>query len=69
MNLVMTLADDNNINIYYTDTDSIHIDESGVEPLTKLYEENYNQKLIKKKKDWGSFAVILNVTECLRLKA
>ena len=40
MNKVMTLADDNNINIYYTDTDSIHIDESGVEPLAQLYEEN-----------------------------
>ena len=36
----MTLADDNDINIYYTDTDSIHIDESGVEPLATLYEEN-----------------------------
>ena len=49
MNKVMTLADDNNINIYYTDTDSIHIDENGVEPLAKLYENKYGQKLIGKK--------------------
>ena len=48
MNKVMTLADDNGINIYYTDTDSIHIDdEAGVEPLAKFYEEKYGQKLIK----------------------
>ena len=45
----MTLADDNGISIYYTDTDSIHIDEDGVEPLAKLYEEKYGQKLIGKK--------------------
>ena len=45
----MTLADDNNISIYYTDTDSIHIDEDGVEPLAKLYENKYGQKLIGKK--------------------
>ena len=37
MNKVMCLADDHGINIYYTDTDSIHIDEAGVEPLAKLY--------------------------------
>ena len=45
----MSLADDNDINIYYTDTDSIHIDEAGVEPLAKLYEKKYNQKLIGKR--------------------
>ena len=48
MNKVMTLADDNNINIYYTDTDSIHIDEDGVEPLAKLHEDKYGKKLIGK---------------------
>ena len=48
MNKVMCLADDHGINIYYTDTDSIHIDEAGVEPLAKLYEEKYEQKLIGK---------------------
>ena len=48
MNKVMCLADDHYINIYYTDTDSIHIDEAGVEPLAKLYVEKYQQKLIGK---------------------
>ncbi len=49
MNKVMTLADDNDIRIWYTDTDSINRDESGVEPLAKLYEEKYGQKLNGKK--------------------
>lgn len=33
MNEVMCLADDNNINIYYQDTDSMHITKSQVEKL------------------------------------
>ena len=49
MNKVVALADDHDISIYYTDTDSIHIDEAGVEPLAKLYEEKYGEKLIGKK--------------------
>ena len=44
----MTLADDHNLNIYYTDTDSIHIDEDAVQPLAKHYEEKYGKKLIGK---------------------
>ena len=43
MNKVMTLVDDNDISIYYTDTDSIHIDEDGAEPLAKLYEEIWSK--------------------------
>ena len=46
MNKVMCLADDHDINIHYTDTDSIHIDEAGVEPLAKLHEEKCEQKLV-----------------------
>ena len=49
MNKVMTLADDSGINIFYTDTDSIHIEEAGVELLAMRYEERYGQKLIGKK--------------------
>jgi hypothetical protein len=33
MNEVMCLADDNNINIYYQDTDSMHITKSQVDTL------------------------------------
>jgi len=48
MNQVICLADDKNIKIYYTDTDSIHIDEDGVEPLAKLFKEKYGRELIGK---------------------
>lgn len=33
MNEVMCLAEDLKINIYYTDTDSMHIDKKGLEKL------------------------------------
>ena len=49
MNKVMCLADDNNINCYYQDTDSIHMDEDQVQPLAELFEQKYNQQLIGKK--------------------
>ena len=48
MNRVICLANDNNINVYYTDTDSIHIDEDGVEPLSEKYKELYGKELIGK---------------------
>ena len=53
MNSVMCLADDHKLNIYYTDTDSIHIDEDAVQPLAKHYEEKYGKKLIGK--ELGNF--------------
>ena len=48
MNEVMTLAEDLNINIYYQDTDSMHIDESGIKPLSEEYFKTYNRELIGK---------------------
>lgn len=48
MNEVMYLAEDNNIKIYYQDTDSMHIDMNSVDLLSKLYEEKYNRKLCAK---------------------
>jgi hypothetical protein len=48
MNEVMTLAQDNNINIYYQDTDSMHIDSDFINKLSEKYEEKYNKKLIGK---------------------
>ena len=43
---VMTLAEDNNMKMYITDTDSIHIDTECVEPLGKLFREKYGRELI-----------------------
>jgi len=48
MNNVMCLAEQNNFNMYYTDTDSIHIDEIAIEPLARLYKEKHGTDLIGK---------------------
>jgi len=46
MNEVMCLAEDNNLNMYYQDTDSIHIDSDHIEILAKLYYGVFNKELI-----------------------
>jgi len=48
MNEVITLAEDNNIKIYYQDTDSMHIVDNKVEKLSELFKEKYNRELIGK---------------------
>lgn len=46
MNSVMCLAEDLDINMYYTDTDSIHIDNSKIGLLAEEYEKINGKKLI-----------------------
>lgn len=53
MNRVMSLAEDNAIDIYYQDTDSMHINENDLSKLEKIYEDTYNKKLVGK--DLGQF--------------
>lgn len=48
MNEVMCLAEDKGYNIYYQDTDSMHIDSDNVELLAKDYKEKYDRDLIGK---------------------
>jgi hypothetical protein len=48
MNEVMCLAEDNKMKIYYQDTDSMHIEDKNIDPLSKLYKEKYNKELIGK---------------------
>jgi len=48
MNEVMTIAEDKGINIYYQDTDSMHIVNNGIEPLAKEYKKIYNRELVGK---------------------
>ena len=55
MNEVMTIADDNNLNIWYQDTDSMHIDYEQVETLATLFKEKYSKELIGK--DMGQFHI------------
>jgi len=55
MNEVICLAEDNNIQIYYQDTDSMHINYSEVEKLEKLFYNKYNRAL--NGKEMGQFHI------------
>ena len=46
MNQVMGTAEQNNINIYYTDTDSLHLNESDLPILAKIFKTKYHKELI-----------------------
>jgi len=48
MNEVMCLAEDNDIPIYYQDTDSMHIDQHNITKLKDLFKETYERDLIGK---------------------
>lgn len=48
MNEVMNTANDNGINVYYTDTDSMHIKSCDIPKLQEEYNKSYNRKLIGK---------------------
>jgi hypothetical protein len=45
MNEVICSAEDNNIDIYYQDTDSIHIKEEDINKLTEIYKNKYGREL------------------------
>jgi len=53
MNEVMCLAEDNQMKIYYQDTDSMHIEDRHIKTLSELYKMKYNRELIGK--DMGQF--------------
>lgn len=48
MSRVMCTAEDNNIEIYYTDTDSMHLPFDDIPKLEKIYNNKYGCKLIGK---------------------
>jgi hypothetical protein len=48
MNEVMCLAEDNDINIWYQDTDSMHIDDNQISALAGLFKVKYQRELIGK---------------------
>jgi hypothetical protein len=48
MNEVMCLAEDNELEIYYQDTDSMHIKECDIKTLAEKYKEVYHRELIGK---------------------
>lgn len=49
MNEVICTAEDLNINVYYQDTDSMHIHENAISILASEFERKYKRKLIGKK--------------------
>jgi hypothetical protein len=49
MNEVICTAEDNNLKIYYQDTDSLHILEHEIPKLAESYETKYKRQLIGKK--------------------
>jgi hypothetical protein len=49
MNEVMCTAEDMGSEIYYTDTDSMHIESDKVEPLADAFREKYGRELIGEK--------------------
>jgi len=53
MNEVICIAEDNNLEIYYQDTDSIHIEDKDIKILSSLFKTKYNKELIGN--DLGQF--------------
>jgi len=48
MNEVMCLAEDNNIDLYYQDTDSMHLRNEHIPILSKVFKDTYGRELIGK---------------------
>lgn len=62
MNEVMVLAENNNMKIFYQDTDSMHLFEKDVEILSDLFKKKYNKELIGD--DMGQFHVDFELKNC-----
>ena len=61
MNRVMTTAEEENIKIYYTDTDSLHIQYHKVKQLEKRFKEKY--KKVLNGKQLGQFHIDFDLEE------
>lgn len=46
MNEVFNICDNQNMPIYYTDTDSMHINKKDIQQIQQIYKELYNKELI-----------------------
>ena len=67
MNEVMCLAEDNNLDLYYQDTDSIHIKDKDISTLSNVFEEKYERKLIGK--NMGQFHSDFDLKGCTNVFA
>jgi hypothetical protein len=62
MNEVMGLAEDNNLEMFYQDTDSIHITAEHIEILAKLFYGVFGKELIGE--DLGQFHSDFDLKDC-----
>jgi hypothetical protein len=67
MNEVMCLAEDNGLDLYYQDTDSIHIKDKDIVLLAKKYGDIYNKELIGK--NMGQFHSDFDLDGCKNVYA
>ena len=62
MNEVMCLAEDNGLEIYYQDTDSMHIKDCDIPVLSEKFKQKYNKDLIGK--NMGQFHSDFDLPGC-----
>ena len=67
MNEVMCLAENEGIQLYYQDTDSIHIKDCDISKLSKSFSEKYNRELIGKQ--LGQFHSDFEIDGCTDILA
>lgn len=67
MNRVMTLAEDMGFNIYYQDTDSMHIESDKIEMLAAEFAKRYGKELIGKQ--MGQFHTDFDLGKCKNIIA
>jgi len=67
MNEVMCLAEDNNIDLYYQDTDSIHLKDEHISKLSTAFKQTYGRELIGK--GLGQFHSDFNLPGCTNVVA
>jgi len=67
MNEVMCLAEEKKIDMFYTDTDSIHIDNKKINLLENEYRLKYNKELIGK--GMGQFHCDFDMKDAKNIKA
>lgn len=67
MNEVMCLAEDNDLQLYYQDTDSIHIKDKDIKTLSEAFKVKYDRELIGK--NMGQFHSDFDMKGCSNIYA
>lgn len=67
MNEVMCLAEDNDIDLYYQDTDSMHLKDADISKLSKVFYNTHNRELIGK--GLGQFHSDFDLSGCNNIVA